>query len=173
MYTFASGFSFLISLVCPIAYVQHTREQWRLPLVLSLDPTHWMKLMVLGTLPSDGLTSPSPFSRCATRICSSSTAVMTFGFPYRSSGMRFGSKVLEPVATMIVPTSTSFGPFGVLIFTCLAPNPPVISSTSELSMTSTFLFWRTSSIFGVKTHSLQYWMQQIPQLCVGKVMLSL
>src|SRR4030042_4138303 len=173
MYTAVSGSSFWISLAWPMAYVQHTSEQCRFPLTLSLDPTHWMKLTVLSGFPSDGRFSPPPLSRPSTMSCSSSTVVMTFGCPYLSSGILFGSKVFVPVATMMVPTSNSFTPSLVLTFTCLFPNPPVMSSISESSMISMFLFWVTSSILGVNTHSLQYCMQQMPQLCVGNVMLSL
>ena len=163
----------MISLACPIAYVQQTSEQCRLPFTLSLEPMHCRKFTVLGTLPSEGRFSPPPFSRCSTMSCSSSTVVMTSGFPYLSSGILDGSKVFEPVATIIVPTSNSFSPSGVFTFTWRFPKPPDMSSTSDSSMISMFSFCSTSSILGVKTHSLQYCMQQMPQLWVGNVMLSL
>ncbi len=76
-----------------MAAIQHTLEQYGLPTVSSLEPTHWIKATRFASCPSKGRTNRPCVGPDAFSICSSSMLVMTFfTMPYPYSGFFDASK---------------------------------------------------------------------------------
>ena len=66
-------------------YIQHTLEQYGLPICSSLEPTQWMNATRLGSIPSEGLITCQPVGPDALIILSISIAVITLEkrpYPY-------------------------------------------------------------------------------------------
>ena len=91
-----------------IVFIQHTLLQYGLPFFLEREPIHWMNATVFGICMSLGRTRRPPVGPPAFINRSNSNEVIVLGnlrYPY--SVKATGSYTSMPVATMIVPTSSS------------------------------------------------------------------
>jgi hypothetical protein len=124
-----SGLSSLIRMAFFIVFVQHVRLQYS---ILPEGRTHWMN------------TTSLRLTICSGRwvmISSRSSEVRTrSSCPSRYTSPRHSC---PPVATMVVPCSTSTSPAGVLSVERNAPRLPSLAITSELTRMS--ILWCPST----------------------------
>src|SRR5512133_2029391 len=103
-----AGFFSLMSIAFLIACMQHTHEQAGLPILMSREPTHWMKTMDAGVFPLLSRLIFPPVGPLALIIRSSSRLVTTSGSErYPSWVLLQASKVVYPVVMRILAAGTT------------------------------------------------------------------